>query len=674
MKPAERSRPLPARRFFSKREFRTLEKYAEVAIEGEDEVLTAREVAVNIDRHLDSIQSSRKTSIKLILFLIEFVLPWLAFRPRFSWMGYAARKRFLDRFVARQWRGHLLRDLARTRVLFLAGYYGDPRVYESIHFVPAEDRPKYQPDKLRELGRAPVPLYEPRSSTLEADVCVIGSGAGGAVVACHAAEQGHDVLLLEEGPYRHGMAQLSHDERAMTAALYKEGGLQTTVDLDLGIQQGRCLGGSSFINNAICLRLDDPGLSPRPPGDDVLTRWRAVGAEIDAARLAESFDRVGERIGVQPLLDTQEPGLPPIDGGNSDALLRGWKALVDAGEAPADLRYGLFRKNYERCLGCGFCILGCRFERKLSVAETYLPAAAEAGARIVTDCRVTKLEKDGSRVTGVHCQRADGRTLSVRAKKVVVSCGAIGSSVLLRESGIRRNVGTRFSFNANTPMLARFPEDQPVWGYDGVMMPSYVDARAYILEAFFSPPLSFSALVPGWFGTHFERMKAYPRYAGAGVVIGTEPNARVKRFRLFRNLFGPVVYAMTDADLGKLRQGLIQLAQVYFAAGAEAVYPTSFTLDLEMRAGDFQSKEAIAQYIRTHIRQPDDLNLNSAHPQGGNPMSDDAGLGVVDSHFRVHGLDNLFVCDASVFPTTVGINPQWTVMAMADYFSHLRVL
>jgi choline dehydrogenase-like flavoprotein len=235
-------------------------------------------------------------------------------------------------------------------------------------------------------------------------------------------------------------------------------------------------------------------------------------------------------------------------------------------------------------------------------------------------------------------------------------------------------VGTRFSFNANTTVIARFPEAQPVYGYDGVMMPSYVDARAYILEAFFSPPLSFSALVPGWFSTHFERMKDYHRYAGAGVVIGTEPNARVKRTRLFRDLFGPVKYTATGADLGKLRQGMVQLARVYFAAGAEAVYPTSFLLDLEMKAADFKEEETITEFIRTHIRQPDDLNLNSAHPQGGNPMSDDPRIGVVDSRFRVHGYDNLFVCDASVFPTTIGINPQWTVMAMADYFSDLGVL
>ncbi len=667
------------RRYFSRREFRTLEKFAEVAIEGQDEVLTPREVAFNIDSHFANIKSKRKKSVKLILFFVEYLLPLRYFRPRFSWMGYRTRKRFIERFTDPS-RRNPLRDLARVRVLFLAGYYGDPRVYDSINFVPVADRPKYQPDKLKERGLKPVPLFDPTSSTVETDICVIGSGAGGAIVAYHAAKK-NDVVLLEEGPYLRGMGQMSHDEREMTAILYKDSGLQTSVDLHLGIQQGRCLGGSTFINNAICFRLDDPYLSPpRPRDEGVLKRWEILGAKIVANRLSESYDRVGHMIGVKPLLETQEAGIPDIDGGNSDALMRGWKALVAAGEVDAGIKYGHFRKNYCRCLGCGYCVLGCRYERKLSMAETYIPAATTpgetgmAGARVVVGCRARRIVTSGRSATEVRCLMSDGRKITVRAKKVVVSCGAIGSSVLLQDSGIRKNVGSRFSFNANTPMIARFPKGMEVNGYDGVMMPSFVDAREYILEAFFSPPLAFSALVPGWFTSHFNRMKDYDRYAGAGVVIGTDFNARVKRFRLFRDMVGPVAYKMTDADMGKLRHGMAQLARIYFAAGAEVVHPTSFLLDLEMKADDYKRKEDIDRFIRDNIKEPAEVNLNSAHPQGGNPMSDDPRIGVVNSQFRVHGFDNLYVCDASVFPTTIGINPQWTVMAMADYFCHLDVL
>jgi choline dehydrogenase-like flavoprotein len=119
---------------------------------------------------------------------------------------------------------------------------------------------------------------------------------------------------------------------------------------------------------------------------------------------------------------------------------------------------------------------------------------------------------------------------------------------------------------------------------------------------------------------------------------------------------------------------MARLAQVFFEAGADAVYPATFA-DAEMSADRFRARpETILPLLDERIREPEDLTLSSAHPQGGNPMSDDPSIGVVDSRFRVHGYDNLFVCDASVFPTTIRINPQLTIMAMADYFSHLGVL
>jgi hypothetical protein len=243
---------------------------------------------------------------------------------------------------------------------------------------------------------------------------------------------------------------------------------------------------------------------------------------------------------------------------------------------------------------------------------------------------------------------------------------------LLLNSGIRRNVGKRFSFNAGSPMFGRFPE--PLQSFDGVQIAAYIDLDDYLLESLFYPPMAFAAAMPGWFADHFSRMQDYDRFASAGVLLGTDHNARVKRTELFRNLFGPVVYQMTSADLGKLKRGLTYLAQIYFAAGAESVYPAAFA-DCELGARRYATDaDGIFAVLDERIRKPEDLTLSSAHPQGGNAMSDDLDIGVVDSHFRVHGYHNLFVCDASVFPTTIGINPQLTIMAMADYFVHLGVL
>jgi len=337
------------------------------------------------------------------------------------------------------------------------------------------------------------------------------------------------------------------------------------------------------------------------------------------------------------------------------------------------IRAGLFRKNKDHCLGCGYCNFGCRWGRKLSMAETYVPAAQAAGARVVANCHAQKIEVDGRRARAVHCRRADGRALTVRAQSVVVACGAIGSSVLLMKSGITRNVGERFSFNAGSPVFAQFPDE--LRSFDGVQMAAFVDLHDYLLESLFYPPVAFAAALPGWFGAHFQRMAAYRHFACAGVLIGTDHNGRVKRTARLRELFGPVDYRMTGADLARMRQGVAMLAHVYFAAGADRVLPATFA-DVVLERAEYGSAAPaqIEARLRKAIRRPEDLTLSSAHPQGGNPMSDKQSMGVVDSRFRVHGHDNLFVCDASVFPTTIAINPQLTIMAVADYFAGLGEL
>jgi len=659
--------------FLTERELRTVEAFAEVFIEGSEEAIPSSEIAWNVDGYLERVESKRTRSLKLLLFVIEHVLPrrslW-PFRRAFSKMKPAARKEFIEAWLQNPRNRGPLRDLAKIKTLFLAGYYGDPRVYESINFIPVAKRAKYQPDRLRRLDRPRLALTSPTEPQMDCEVCVIGSGAGGAVVACNATAAGKDVILLEEGSYVPAET-MSNSEMEMVPRLYKEGGLQSTVDLDMSILQGKTLGGTTTINNLICFRVDDPGLTPGE-SPDVLQSWDELGARIDRSALDAAYDRVEEMIGTKALLETQEQGLPPIDGSNARIFMDGWEALVQESPDLGRFQHGLFRKNAQRCLGCGYCNFGCPYERKLAMTETYIPQAIEHGARVVVDCHAVKVETNGRQAQSVRCRLDDGRELLVRAEAIVVSCGAIGSSVLLMKSGIDGPVGERFSFNAGTPVFAQFPNS--LTSYDGVQMAAYVDAGDYLLETLFNPPVAFASALPGWFGEHFSRMQAYDRFASAGVLIGTEANGRVKRSSFQRNLFGPVAYQMRRPDLQKMKDGMVRLAELYFAAGAQVVYPSTFVdspLDRESYASQ---PEKIARFLDERIQKPEDLTLNSSHPQGGNPMSDDRSIGVVDSEFRVHGYDNLFVCDASIFPTTIRINPQLTIMAMADYFVHLGLL
>ena len=649
----------PGKRFLSRRERRTVEAFAEVFIEGDHEVLTPGQVADAIDEQLVERSGSKRTrSLHLVLFGIEYLFPLLSRHPgRFSRLGYATRRTLIERHLKRAKAGSPLRNLAKLRALFLAAYYDAPAAHRSIGFVEIPDRP-------RNHGRAPEVTRRPRLETGAPDpdrvydVVVIGSGAGGSVIAHHAATAGRSVLVLEEGGL-FGPEDINQSEAAMTAKLYKEGGLQTTVDLGMSILQGRAVGGTTFVNNAICFRLDE-----NPGAPDVLRDWEHLGAHIDRGELSAAYQRVEAELGVE-----QIPA--DVGGPNGDIFLAGWSRLVETGLADRSWPAQRFRKNFDRCAACGYCNWGCAYNRRRAPLETFLPEAVAAGATIAPGCHVEGIELDGDEARRVHYTLAGGSG-SVRARAVVVAAGAIGSSVLLLKSGITRNVGSRFSFNVGTPVLAHFPWE--LNGFDGDQMGAYVDSGTYLLESSIQPPVGSAIAMPGWFGTHFDRMRNFASVASLGVLIPSRPSGRVKRLSLWRDLFGPVAWSMADEDLDVMRAGMAKAAQLYFAAGADAVYPSTYG-DHELRREDFARNghtdaAAILAEIKRAAPRSQDLTLNSSHPQGGNPMSDRPDVGVVDSGFRVHDTRNVYVCDASVFPTSIRINPQETIMAFADYAWH----
>jgi choline dehydrogenase-like flavoprotein len=465
------------------------------------------------------------------------------------------------------------------------------------------------------------------------DVAIVGSGPGGAVIAHEAAKRGLSTLVLEQGP-KVTAQEMHQDEIRMIPRLYKDGGLFLTAEMDMFILQGTCVGGSSVLANMVMMR----------PPRTVFEHWRSLGADIDLTRLEPYFEEIERELDVRPASESNVS--------RSSAVFK--QAAERLGLTP---RY--MQKALGACDGCGYCNVACTLGTKRSANTTYLRWAEAEGARILPDARVMKIDHRAGRARSLEVRVGRGREpIRVEAKQVVVSAGAIGSSGLLLESGIKKNVGTRLSFNAGAMVVGQFPF--AVDGWDGDQMTVFLQGDGYVIEATHNPPMSMALTTPGWFGEHSALMRQGHRLGFAGVLVATEPVGRVVHSRPFGH--EEVHFKLPQRNLATLQRGIRHVADVMFAAGVERVIlPTHKLTSLRNRSECARIADVVCD-----TRQ---FSLGSAHPQGGNPWSNDPRVGAVDDALGVHGFDNLFVCDASVFPSCIGVNPIETVLAIAKLAS-----
>jgi GMC oxidoreductase len=242
----------------------------------------------------------------------------------------------------------------------------------------------------------------------------------------------------------------------------------------------------------------------------------------------------------------------------------------------------------------------------------------------------------------------------------VVAGGVLASSLLLERSGLGGGrVGEGLSFNVGAPLTADF--EQELNSYDGLQIThSYrpPGEDQLIFESWFNPVGAQALMMPGWFSDHYENMRRYPHLSCIGVVVGSQSNGRVKTG--FRGRGMKLTYEPTDADLKLMIKGTKLAGRIHFASGAKRVMPMTF------RSLSYTSAEQLDE-LDEIVRDNTDIGLHTSHPQGGNAVSQDPAKGVVDERFRVHGTENVYVADASVFPSSITVNPQLTVMAIADY-------
>ncbi|MDN3657856.1 GMC family oxidoreductase [Ferruginibacter paludis] len=464
------------------------------------------------------------------------------------------------------------------------------------------------------------------------DAIVIGSGAGGSVMAHQLSLKGLRVAVIEKGK-RENPILFEHSEVEMFPQLYKNAGLQSSKDNALTIAQGCTVGGSTVINNAIWLR---------PDLDKILPEWEKAGATVPKNELIKIYGILEKALRVKPI-DPQKANR------GADIFMRGCQELG----IPASY----LDNNREECLCCGWCNYGCRYNRKTSMLVTFIPWAEKLGAQFLDECIDTQILTNGKRATGVQFYR-QGSLQQIYADKIVVSCGAIGSSALLLQSGIALGgrVGRGFHMLGGVFVTAETMET--INGYDGIGLTCYAKASEdYVIESYFAPPVVFSISVGGFFRTHFERMMNYCKYADAGVMIATDPTGVIT---LDKKGNAVIDIKYTDTDLSRLKEGIKTLSKIFFRGGAVKVLPSSFNIIEFGSENDLNS-------IDTLVKRPEDLTIGSAHPQGGNAMCEDSRKGVVGLDFRVHGYDNIFVADTSVFPTNIRANCQATAMAMSYY-------
>ena len=647
--------------YLAPHQHRTLVALAEVLVLGGDEAeaLTAEEVARNVDEYLASFPAREKSKTKLALTALT-IYPLIRLRPPYPLMAPETRLAFVERCFIRDVAEHRLPDFLRRllqSMLFAAqqltfiGYYSDPRAAQATGYVRFADRAGGgTPADLavRPYGRLRVRSpAEVDGAGITADVAIIGSGAAGALLAYRLAERGREVLVLERGPHV-DPSEFTDDERRQFASLYRDGGMQMSTDARFQVLQGRCVGGTTVVNNAVCFELPE----------HVLERWNdpdGLSAGLDPQELDAAFGRLRE--------------LVPIARQGSRRQLAGGARKFRAGIEQLGLDrsgdFDIVEANIADCLGCGYCNIGCPFGRKLSALDYTLPGAqARFGdaVRILSECSARRITPRNGGSAGVECELSDGRRLDIRANTVVLAGGAIGSSLVLQRSALGgARVGRGVSFNLGAPISAEF--DEKLDSYAGLQISHYLRPPGddgLILETWFNPVGAQSLFMPGWFRDHFRNMRAYDRMASAGSVVGTRPDAKVSlswRGRL------KLDYEPHPDDLKRLVAGLKLAGRIYLAAGAKRVTPTTF------RHAPSTSPDQLDELDRL-IRDNTDVQLHSSHPQGGNAIGTRSDA-VVDPEFRVRGAPGVYACDASVFPAAITVNPQMTVMALAEYAAPL---
>ncbi len=558
-------------------------------------------------------------------------------------------------------------------------YLDGPKVWEAIGYKPFQQR-SWNPPSGPDLAHPPetetakllranckTPQQVARKPAGQRTYCVIGSGAGGGVAARTIQEQDPKarVILLEAGKL------ITNEQFLQTfldssARLYMNAAATLSQDQQFLFQQGCCVGGSTVVNNSVAFK---------PTGfwwQNMRDRWQDLGVQLDYDDLLHQYDVLSPLLHVHPL----EERVITI---GAHTLREGFERLR---KKKIDFD-GFFDKlpdpitvpsNTLDCIGCGRCNLGCQYDAKRSLMVTLIPDFVRAGGLLVPETKATKLQiqtakhadpKNPYCITGVEVEDSKGNTVCIEADRFILAPGAYASSKLLWRSGFLgaipgvRTVGKKFSVNAGAPLVGIFPEPQDPFMGQQIGYAQEIPEERMVIETAFVPPGIMSLGLPAW-GAEFQRKLKKARHMMVGVpVFSTLAYGEVKRGISGDSGF-VIDFTLIDEDWRRLQKGLELTAYAMFEMGAQEVFTNRFD------ARSITRREDVSEHF-AGIGPSDFITVQSAHMQGGNVIAPKPYYGVVDENLKVHGMENLWICDASVIPAPITINIALTVMALSRY-------
>lgn len=488
---------------------------------------------------------------------------------------------------------------------------------------------------------------------LEADIVIVGTGAGGGTAAEILSAAGLKVVMLEEGPLK-SSSDFRMLEREAYPQLYQESAGRQTEDKAITILQGRSVGGSTTVNWTSSFRTPEA----------TLEHWQSQWGlrEYSPAAMAPWFARMEERLSIAPW------PVPPNE--NNDILRRGCAALGIPAAA--------IQRNVKGCWNLGYCGVGCPTNAKQSMLVTTVPAALDLGARLLHRTRVERLKFSNDRAVALEAVALDeagirptGVKVTVRARHFVLAGGAINTPGLLLRSKApdpHGTLGKRTFLHPVNVTAALMPGK--VEGYNGAPQTIYSDhfldtlpldgPVGYKLEAPPVHPILAGITLQGFGEAHSTWMRRLPQLQVVLALLrdGFHPLSIGGTVKLRKDGSALLDYPISDYIWDGMRRAFFTMAEIQFAAGAKIVMP------MHEKGKPMKSWADAKQHIADLPMKPLECRVVSAHVMGGCAMGADERRSVVRGDGRHHHMENVWVFDGSAFPTSIGANPQLSIYGM----------